>query len=136
MKQTDIAGEGHLKGVYIMGENGMVSEPDVNHLRKALDTLDFLVVQDIFLTETAALADVVLPAASWGEKDGTYTSTCRVVQRIRKAVEAPGEARPDEEYPFLATTGQVLYHYHTGSMSRRSAPAEFVREITGAEKMV
>jgi formate dehydrogenase major subunit len=69
------AHDGDIKGMYIMGENPMVSDPDLQHVEAALNNLDFLVVQDIFLTETAALADVVLPAMSWAEKDGTFTST-------------------------------------------------------------
>ncbi len=218
VKMMEAAGTGDLKCLYIMGENPMVTDPDTNHVRHALENLEFLVVQDIFLTETAQLADVVLPAACWAEKEGTYTNTTRTVQRVRKAVEAPGEARsdweiltdlanrlgaawefksasevfdaiaactpsyagmsherldegplswpcpavdhpgtpnlhvgrfsrpngkatfvpcewkephewPDEEFPFLATTGRILYHYHSGSMSRRSAPGEFVREL-------
>jgi predicted molibdopterin-dependent oxidoreductase YjgC len=80
-----------------MGENPMVSDPNTNHVRHALEHTEFLVVQDIFLTETAQMAAVVLPAACWAEKDGTFTNTCRAVQRIRKAVEAPGEARSDWE---------------------------------------
>ncbi|OPY30588.1 MAG: Formate dehydrogenase subunit alpha [Methanocella sp. PtaU1.Bin125] len=84
-----------LKCLYIMGENPMVSDPDLTHVEHALKNLEFLVVQDIFLTETAALADVVLPAACYAEKDGTQTSTERRVQRFRKAVEPPGEAKAD-----------------------------------------
>ncbi|MGA9141328.1 MAG: formate dehydrogenase subunit alpha [Methanocella sp.] len=84
-----------LKCIYIMGENPMVSDPDLGHVEHALKNLEFLVVQDIFLTETAALADVVLPAACYAEKDGTQTSTERRVQRFRKAVEPPGEAKAD-----------------------------------------
>src|SRR5690554_4593934 len=82
----DEAEEGNIKFLYIMGENPMVSDPDINHVKKALNNLDFLVVQDIFLTETAELADVVLPAASFAEKDGTFTNTERRVQRDRKSV--------------------------------------------------
>lgn len=218
VKMMEAAGNGGIKALFIMGENPMVTDPDSHHVRHALENLDLLVVQDIFLTETAQLADVVLPAACWGEKDGTFTNTCRAVQRVRKAVSAPGEARadweiltsiaqrmgapwtfrsasevfdaitqvtpsyagmsfarleegplawpcptpdhpgtpilhttkfsrpngkasfspcewkaphewPDEEYPFLATTGRLLYHYHSGSMTRRSAPGEFVKEL-------
>jgi len=212
------AHEGGVKGMYIMGENPMVSDPDLSHVEGSLENLDFLVVQDIFMTETAALADVVLPATSWAEKDGTFTSTERRVQYIRKAVDAPGEARadweiisdiatrmgsdlfnysspqeifeevrtvtpqyagmnqerlskpealhwpcpdeahpgtpilwgeqfatpdglgvlmpiefipaaelPDEEYPFTLTTGRILFHWHTGSMTRRSATLD--REV-------
>jgi formate dehydrogenase major subunit len=75
----------------------MLSFPDITHVRASLQRLDFLVVQDIFLTETAELADVVLPAACWAEKDGTFTNAERRVQRIRKAVDPPGEARADWE---------------------------------------
>ena len=198
---------GELKAFYIVGENPMVSDPDVNHVEKSLKKINFLVVQDIFMTETARLADVVLPAASFAEKDGTFTNTERRVQRVRKAVQPPGKSRadweiicdiasrmgypmsyadagaifdeiaavtpsaagidysridreglqwpcptkehpgtrymhkdrfargkglfhaiewtppaeqPDTEYPFILTTGRVLYHYHTGTMTQRS----------------
>ncbi|BAI61642.1 formate dehydrogenase alpha chain [Methanocella paludicola SANAE] len=84
-----------LKAIYIMGENPMVSDPDLHHVEKALKNLEFLVVQDIFLTETAQLADVVLPASCFAEKDGTQTSTERRVQRFRKAVNPPGDAKVD-----------------------------------------
>ena len=196
-----------IRGIYIVGENPMLSDPDLNHVRQGLTALDFLVVQDIFLTETAELADVVLPATSFAENDGTFTNTERRVQRVRKALDAPGEARedwriicdvaqrmgydmdfknpeaileeiasvtpiyggitfdrldgtglqwpchdkyhpgtpflhskkfsrgkgkfhpvdyippqelPDEEYPFILTTGRMLEHWHTGTMTRRS----------------
>lgn len=211
VEMMNAAHAGDIKGMYIMGENPMISDPDLQHVKEGLENLDFLVVQDIFLTETAELADVVLPATSWAEKDGTFTSTERRVQYIRKAVDAPGEARadwaiicdiakkmgsdlfnfnspqevfeeirtvtpqyagmnkerlekpealhwpcpdeehpgtpilwgeqfatadglgvlmpiefipaaelPDEEYPFTLTTGRMLFHWHTGSMTRRS----------------
>lgn len=100
LKSTEMipgALEGRIKAMYIMGENPVITDPNINHTIKALLNLDFLVVQDIFLTETAALADVVLPATSFAEKDGTFTNTERRVQRIRKAIEPPGEARPDYE---------------------------------------
>ena len=89
------AGEGTVRGLYIMGENPMVSDPDLNHVGKALRNLEFLCVQDIFMTPTAELADVVLPATCFAEKDGTFTNTERRVQRIRRAVDPPGEARDD-----------------------------------------
>lgn len=211
VEMMNAAHAGDIKGMYIMGENPMLSDPDLQHVKEGLENLDFLVVQDIFLTETAELADVVLPATAWAEKDGTFTSTERRVQYIRKAVDAPGEARadwaiicdiakkmgselfnfnspqevfeeirtvtpqyagmnkerlskpealhwpcpdeehpgtpilwaekfatadglgvlmpiefipaaelPDEEYPFTLTTGRMLFHWHTGSMTRRS----------------
>ncbi len=204
----DAAGRGSIKTLYIIGENPALSDPDANHVRDALTSVDFLVVQDIFLTETACLADVVLPAFSWAEKDGTFTNTERRVQLVRRALPAPGEAKadweivrliaeemgisgfgfnsareiftemasltpqyagmsherleetggicwpcpspghpgtpilhtgkftrgpgrfhavkfrppvenPDMEYPFLLTTGRILQHYHTGTMTRR-----------------
>jgi len=207
VEMINAAAEGKLKALYIMGENPMLSDPDVNHVEEALRNLDFLVVQDIFLSETARLAHVVLPAVGFAEKDGTFTNTERRVQRVRKGIEPPGEARldwvitcdlasrmgyemsypdaaaiqdeiasltpiyggitydrlekgalqwpcpdrnhpgtpylhkgrfsrglgkfhavefipskelPDDEYPFLLSTGRVLQHFHTGTMSRRS----------------
>ena len=201
------AAEGKVKALYCLGENPMLSDPDITHVEEALKALDFLVVQDIFLSETARLADVVLPAASFAEKDGTFTNTERRVQRVRKALPPPGEARadwkilsdlarrmghamdypdpsaiqdeiaaltpsyagiayerleaqglqwpctgrdhpgtpilhkdrftrgrgkfhaiefippkelPDAQFPFLLSTGRILQHFHTGTMSRRS----------------
>ena len=202
------AHDGSLKALYIVGENPLVSDPDVTHAEASLRHLDFLVVEDIFLTETAKLAHVVLPAACFAEADGTFSNTERKVQRVRKAVEAPGSAKadweiiaeisgrmgypmnyrnasaifdemaqvtpsycginydrlekdgihwpctgndhpgtpclhvdkfacglgvfsavewtppaesPDAEYPLTLTTGRVLYHYHTGTMTMKSA---------------
>ncbi len=201
------AAEAKLKALIVMGENPMVSDPNLNHVEEALKTLDFLVVQDVFLTETARLADVVLPAASFAETDGTFTNTERRVLLVNRAIDPPGEARPDweilcdlstrmgypmrypdaaaimdeiasvspiyggihhhrlepdglqwpcpddehpgtvflhegtfrrglgrfhaveytpsaelpdDEYPFVLSTGRILQHFHTGSMSRRS----------------
>jgi formate dehydrogenase alpha subunit len=198
---------GDLKALYIIGENPLVSDPDLNAAQESLKNLEFLVVQDIFLTETAKLADVVLPACCFAEKDGTFTNTERRVQRVRKAVDPPGQARDDwhiicevadrmgyamayessraimaeirnvtpsyagikysrvrqegihwpcpeedhpgtpilhtggfaggkgrfhpveyqstakitdDEYPLYLTTGRILYHYHTGTMTMRS----------------
>jgi formate dehydrogenase major subunit len=214
-----------MKSLYIIGENPLVSDPDLNHARKAIANLDFLVVQDIFQTETTKMADVVLPAFCFAEKDGTFSNTERRVQRVRKAVEAPGEAKqdweilceiaqrmgydmsyensqdifkeiavvtpsykgitwdridkigihwpcpnethegtpilhttqftrgkgmfhaidhsppaelPDKEYPYILTTGRVLYHYHTGTMTMKTkglnllSPECFV-EISSAD---
>jgi formate dehydrogenase (NADP+) alpha subunit len=206
------AHEKRLKAMYIVGENPMMSEPDLQHARQALAALDFLAVQDLFLTETAQLADVILPAASFAEKEGTFTNTERRVQLVRRALEPPGLARgdweivaslsarlayplpyresaeilaeaasltpiyggisherltsgdglqwpcrdstdpgtatlhaerftrgkgkfhvvrnqapaelPSREYPLLLTTGRVLEHWHTGSMSHRSRVLE------------
>src|SRR6266540_2459294 len=87
--------EGRIRGMFMMGENPFLSDPNINKVRKALSKLEFLAVQDIFLTETAEFADVVLPAASFLEKTGTYTNTDRRVQIGRTALQPPGEARPD-----------------------------------------
>jgi len=91
----DAALNKELRFLYIMGENPVVSDPDRHHIQKALSSLDLLVVQDIFLTETAQLADVVLPAAAFAEKEGTFTNTERRVQRVRKAIDPPGQALAD-----------------------------------------
>ena len=218
VEAMDAALDRKVRAAYIMGENPMLSDPHLSHVEKGLRTLDFLVVQDIFLSETAQLAHVVLPAASSLEKDGTFTNTERRVQMLHPVIAAPGEARldwqitgelgvrldqklgrerepktwvfpstaaimeeiasvtpiyggirherlegagltwpcpsldhpgtpilhtetftrgrgkfhavvmrlpaeqPDEEYPLVLTTGRLLYHYHTGTMTRRSAP--------------
>jgi len=89
------AKEGKVKGLYIMGENPVISDPDSNSVRKALENLEFLVIQELFLSDTAQYADVVLPAASFAEKDGTFTNTERRVERIRKAIEPVGQAKAD-----------------------------------------
>ena len=86
---------GEIRGMYIMGENPAMSDPDVQHAREALAKLEHLVVQDIFLTETAFLADVILPASAFAEKTGTFTNTDRRVQLGRQVIEPPGEARQD-----------------------------------------
>jgi formate dehydrogenase major subunit len=86
---------GEVRGMYIMGENPAMSDPDANHAREALAALDHLVVQDIFLTETAYLADVILPASAFPEKTGTFTNTDRLVQMGRQAIDPPGEAKQD-----------------------------------------
>ncbi len=199
-------GTGAVKGLVIMGENPMVSDPNLNHVEEVLDNAGFLAVVDIFMTETAQKADVVLPAASFAEKEGTFTNTERRIILLRKVIDAPGEALPDwkiicdlstalgypmsysnaaeimdeiaevtpiyggihhsriqeiglqwpcpddshsgtkylhkgkfsrgrgkfhpvdfippaelpdKEYPFILSTGRLLFHYHTGSMSRR-----------------
>jgi len=86
---------GKIKGLYLAGENPVVTYPDSARTKKALASLDFLVVQDCFLTETASLAHVVLPAATFAEKEGTFTNVDRRVQRVRPALRPQGEARPD-----------------------------------------
>ncbi|MCC2957296.1 formate dehydrogenase subunit alpha [Massilia sp. IC2-477] len=91
----DAIDAGQVRGMYIMGENPAMSDPDANHARAALAALEHLVVQDIFLTETAYLADVILPASSFPEKTGTFTNTDRLVQLGRQAIDPPGEAKQD-----------------------------------------
>ncbi len=116
------AEKGDIRFIYIMGENPMVSDPDINHVKKALEAVDFLVVQDIFLSETAQLADVVLPAASFAEKDGTFTNTERRVQRVRKAIDPPGEAKAD--WQILMELMNLL-----GYEKKYSNPSEIMDEI-------
>ncbi|GAW28778.1 formate dehydrogenase [Carboxydocella sp. ULO1] len=94
-EMMNAAARGEIAAMYIMGENPMLADPDVNHVRKAMENLEFLLVQDIFLTETARLAHVVLPAVTFAEKEGTFTNTERRIQRVHQAINPPGEARPD-----------------------------------------
>ena len=116
------ADDGRIKALYCMGENPVLSDPNSNHTREALARLDLLIVQDIFLTETAEYAHVVLPSASFAEKDGTFTNTERRVQRVRKALQAPGQARQDWEIlTDLATRMGKPMHY--------GSPAEIMDEI-------
>jgi formate dehydrogenase major subunit len=91
----DAAYDGKIKGMYVMGENPAMSDPNASHAREGLAKLDMLVVQDIFLTETAYFADVVLPASAWPEKTGTVTNTDRMVQLGKRALDMPGDARQD-----------------------------------------
>ena len=211
LKVTSIVKEGSpVRGMYIMGENPIISDPDVSHAEEWFHNLEFLAVHDLFLTETARYADVILPGASFAEKDGTYVNTERRIQLAKKAVDPPGDARgdleividlsnriglptnfrnaadvmdeiarvtpswrgvshrrldgtgglqypvphaehpgtaflfddrfptadgkavfhaveflppaelPDDEYPFILNTGRQMYHWHTGTMTRRS----------------
>jgi len=117
------AGHGDIKFLYIMGENPMVSDPDLNHVEEALKNTEFLVVQDIFLTETAALADVVLPAASFAEKDGTFSNTERRVQLVRKAIEPVGKSKAD--WVILMDILNKL-----GVEKKYSHPSEIMAEIS------
>jgi len=217
VEMMNAAYDGRIKAMYIMGENPMLSDPDLHHVEKGLKNLEFLVVQDIFLSETAQFADVVLPAASGLEKDGTYTNTERSIQRVRKVIEPPGESKadwkiicdiakkmgyekpfsyktpaeimneiakltpsygginygrietsgipwpcpdtahqgtpylhkdkfargkgkfsvleykpsmelPDENYPFVLTTGRSLFHWHTGTMTRKVDDLNEIRD--------
>jgi len=97
VEMMNAAGEGDVRGMYIMGENPMVSDPDIGHVEEALEELDFLAVQDIFLTETAEYADVVLPAASFLESEGTFTNSERRIQKLDRAIEPKGNTKTDWE---------------------------------------
>jgi formate dehydrogenase major subunit len=119
IEMMESAHKGEIKALYVMGENPMISDPDLEHVEASLKHLELLVVQDIFLNETAHLADVVLPSACFAEKDGTFTNTERRVQRVRKAVPAPGSAKADWEiiselathlgYPMAyASAGEIM----------------------------
>lgn len=120
---------GEVKGWYVMGENPLMSEPNLTHARHAVEQLEFFVAQDIFFNETNVYADVILPAASFAEKDGTFTNSDRRVQRVRQAVPPPGQARPDWEIiADLArrTVGQIVNLPHTSALDRaisENAPA-------------
>lgn len=95
MEMVDAADQGVIRAYFVMGENPLMSEPNLNHARHVMENLEFVLVQDIFLNETGEYADVLLPAASFAEKDGTFTNSDRRVQRIRTALPLPGEALPD-----------------------------------------
>ena len=118
--------EGKIKGMYIMGENPMLTDPDLTHTGKAFENLDFLVVQDIFPTETTPYADVILPAASFAEKDGSAVNSDRRTIRVRKAVESPGEAREDWKI-ILAVAERMGY-----DLGSYEGPSQIFDEIAQA----
>lgn len=118
----DAASGGAIKGMYIMGENPVLSDADAGHVVHALEKLEFLVVQDIFLTETARLADVVLPAASFAEKDGTFSNTERRVQRVRRAVDPVGNARAD--WQIICDLANAM-----GYFMKYGSPSDVMKEI-------
>jgi formate dehydrogenase alpha subunit len=115
--------DGNIRGVYIMGEDPVLADPNAGHAIKAIEKLDFLLVQDIFLTDTAKMADVVLPAACYAEKDGTFTCSERRVQRVRKAVNPPGEAKPD--WKIFRDLSQKM-----GYPLRYDSPAQIFAEVS------
>lgn len=112
------AAAGTLKGLYVFGEDPVLSEPNQTHVKKSLENLEFLACQEIFMSETAKLADVVLPASCFAEKDGTFSNTERRVQRVRKAVNPPGEAKADWEILCLVSTamGYPMNYKHPGEI--------------------
>jgi len=105
-EMVEAASRGKLKAMYVVGENPMMSEPYLGHAQRAMEKLEFLIVQDIFPTETAVIADVVLPATLFAEKDGTFTNTERRVQKLRKAINPPGEAKPD--WQIVSTLAKMM----------------------------
>jgi formate dehydrogenase alpha subunit len=123
-------GPGGVRSLYVMGENPMMSEPNLNHTRHKMEELEFLVVQDLFINETGAFADVFLPAASWAEKEGTFTNTDRRVQRVRRALPPRGQARPDWE--IICDLAQRLEQRLDRGRSagwEYAAPAEVLEEM-------
>jgi predicted molibdopterin-dependent oxidoreductase YjgC len=122
------AHDGKVKAMWISGENVAMSDPDSHHVVEALERLDFLVVSELFMTETAQLADVVLPAASFAEKDGTFTNTERRVQRVRKAIEPIGEARADWEI-VCAVAHRLLRDTQHASRWDYASAEEIMQEI-------
>ncbi len=118
-----------VKAMWIIGENVAMSDPDSRHVVESLNTLDFLVVTELFMTETAQLADVVLPAASFAEKDGTFTNTERRVQRVRKAVNPPGEARADWQILCDVANHVSRITNHGAAEWSYNSPSEIMDEI-------
>ena len=122
------AERGAVKAMYVVGENPLLSDPDANHVRHGLESLDFLVVQDIFLTETAELADVVLPGGSFAEKVGTFTNSERRVQLVRQALDLIGDNRPDWE--IIAELGRrTLAADVTGAVVRHRGSRPWILEL-------
>ena len=127
-EMMESAPEDKVKAMYIMGENPIISDPDLKHTRESLSRLEFLAVQDIFLTETARFAHVVLPSCSWAEKEGTFTNTERRVQLVRQAVEPPGEARPD--WQIICELARVMGAAPLFSFGSPEEVFEEVRKLT------
>jgi formate dehydrogenase major subunit len=117
-----------IRGMYIMGENPAMSDPDLNHARHAMASLDHMVVQDIFMTETAWLADVVLPATAWPEKTGTVSNTDRMVQLGQQAIDPPGQAKPDLWIIQQIAQGMGLNWNYPGEHSGVAAVYEEMRQ--------
>lgn len=124
VEMMDACSKGSIKAMYIMGENSIISDPNTNHVQEALEKTDFLVVQDIFLTETAQLADVVLPAACWAERSGSLTTTERRVQWQHKVIEPLGEVKADWEIIIAIACNMGLEHFVL-----HQSPEDILREI-------
>ncbi|HJW84208.1 MAG TPA: formate dehydrogenase subunit alpha [Anaerolineae bacterium] len=131
------AGPGGVRALYIMGENPMMTEPNLNATRHHMQQLEFLVVQDIFINESGAFADVFLPATSWAEKDGTFTNTDRRVQRVRKAIEPRGQSRPDWQIICdLALRIEQRLGRRSTARWNYEEPEEVFREMAGVATML
>jgi formate dehydrogenase alpha subunit len=129
-KVIEGADKGTIKALIIMGENPMMSDPDIAHVEHSLDKLELLVTMDIFMNETTSLADVVLPSSSWPEKEGTFTNTERRVQRVRKALDSPGNAIPDwKALTMLANKLGANWNYEDSK-----AVMEEIRSVTPSYK--
>ena len=122
VEMINAAGEGKIKGMYIMGENPVISDPDSNHVEEALSRLEFLAVQDLFLSETAKLAHLVLPAASWAEKEGSFTGTERRVQWMHRAIEPQNDTKTD--WQIISETANKM-----GFNFNYAGPQDILREI-------
>jgi predicted molibdopterin-dependent oxidoreductase YjgC len=122
-EMVELAGSGEIKALYITGENPLIADADINHARECLEQIDFLVVQDIFPSETAQMADVILPAATYAEKDGTFTATDRRVQLVCRAIEPLGDSKPDWEIVCLLAKQMGAEGFEFAS------PDEVMREI-------
>jgi predicted molibdopterin-dependent oxidoreductase YjgC len=128
---------GGVRALYIMGENPMMTEPNLNATRHHMQQLEFLVAQDIFINESGAFADVFLPATSWAEKDGTFNNTDRRVQRVRKAIEPRGQARPD--WQIICDLAQRIEQRLPASRTARwnyEEPEEVFREMANVATML
>jgi len=124
------AGPGGVRSLHIMGENPMMSEPNLNHTRHQMEQLDFIVAQDLFINESGAFADVFLPAASWAEIDGTFTNTDRRVQRVRQAIPPIGQARPDWQIvSALAARLEALLARPASARWDYTHPAQILEEM-------
>ncbi len=134
---VEAALDGRVKAMYITGENPLLSEPDLHHAEKAFKNLEFLVVQDIFMHETAEVADVILPATTFAEKDGTFTNSERRVQRVRKVVEPVGQSRPD--WDILSDLGRRMSRRMDLGMENEftyGRPSEIWDEMAGLMPIV
>jgi len=134
-EMMDAAEAGDVRCLYIIGENPMTSEPDLNHTRHSLKNTEFIVLQELFFSETAQFADVIFPAAAFAEKEGSFTNTERRAQRVRKAVNPPGEARLDHEIVIQLAKRMLALSATTPNPEARYADWEY-RSIIDVEEEI